>query len=628
MASLAPLAPAKAKPPVPPLARIDAHYRKFLAARWTGLAARSAVLTSLALFLIPGLGARWDYSLLSALGTLLLAGPATYLFGTHVLLRVRRSWITSPPALPTRPSRPALVLATFSPRVLGLLAAYVVFGLAFALAYAFTVTARAPSAALGWLSPTPRHKWHGNERLWFLVQGSFVFFLGIGLRDVFATRLGPQWPKTRLRFPEAVRRSLVACLTGFSSDSALGHDIALAMTGSVAYTVAYFALRGWSWRWAVTNFSVVRPFVINFAKNRSNVTWSLGWHLFVLEVTALVAIKPALAVLNDYLTQPLNFASFTAKSPLTTEKYLLTALDSKNKFYVHHTLIELQRLAHNKTQRTALFADVARPAQVHLIWRALLVELGQQYQVLANRGSAPKAKPKAQNQAPAQPDAHSVAIKTGDIFKPAPKRTGLKAIVGTVLEGNARPTPAPVLAAAHSVERAEAVVAKRVEKPIHEAEEWAVAAPFIGPVLRAGKLVNGGFSAWAAKEWAHRSVDAAVPDLDVLARIVDILTTLAVASADEDTYGYTQAVLPSALEAFVRFRMAALALQKELIGPAGKIAPDADADVRAAIDKIVETFDKGILRIAGRFGTTLTAFRFPNAIALALTDICRPADSA
>lgn len=405
---------------------------------------------------------------------------------------------------------------------------------------------------------------------------------------------------------------------------------------SFLYSAIYFTFRRSAWRWAVTHIPIIRPFVINFAK-RSNVTWTLGWHLFILETTATVAIKPALAVLNDYLTQPLNFASFTAKSPLSPEKYLLTALESTNKFYVHHTLIELQRLSHNTGQRTAIFADVARPAQIHLIFKVLLIQLGKNYEVLVNRGAAPKAKPKAQVHAPAAPDAHSVAIKTGDIFKPAPKRTGLKAIVGTVLEGTARPTPAPVLAAAHAVENAEAAVVKRVEKPIHEAEEWAVAAPFIGPIIRAGKLANGGFTAWVGKEWAHRSVAAAVPDLDVLARIVDselpiptlanspVLTTLAVASADEDTYGYTQAVLPSALEAFVRFRMAALALEKELLGPAGKIAPDGDADVRADIAKIVDTFDDGVTRIAGRFGSSLTAFRFPTPIAQALTDICRSA---
>ncbi|WOO77694.1 uncharacterized protein LOC62_01G001257 [Vanrija pseudolonga] len=623
MATLAPLAPAKAKPPVPPLVRIDAHYRKFLATRWVGLSVRAAVLTSLALFLVP-MGARCGYTLLSALGTLFVAGPVTYLFGTHVLLRVRRSWITSPPTLPAKPSRAALVFGTFTPRVVGLLAAYVVFGIVFALSYGFTLTARSPEVALGWFTPAGRYKWHGNERLWFLVSGTVVFFFSIGLRDVFATQLGPRWPRTRLRFPEAVRRSLVACLTGFRSDSALVHDISLAAFVSFLYSVIYFSFRRWAWRWAVTHIPIIRPFVINFAK-KSNVTWTLGWHLFILETTAIVAIKPALAVLNDYLTQPLNFASFTAKSPFSPEKYLLTALDSKNKFYVHHTLIELQRLAHNKAQRTAIFADVARPAQIHLIFKVLLIQLGKNYEVLANRGAAPKAKAKAQVHAPSAPDAHSVAIKTGDIFKPAPKRTGLKAIVGTVLEGTARPTPAPVLAAAHAVENAEVAVVKRVEKPIHEAEEWAVAAPFIGPIIRAGKLANGGFTAWVGKEWASRSVAAAVPDLDVLARIVDTLTTLAVASADEDTYGYTQAVLPSALEAFVRFRMAALALEKELLGPAGKIAPDGDADVRADIAKIVDTFDDGVTRIAGRFGTTLTAFRFPTPIAQALTDICRSA---
>lgn len=100
--------------------------------------------------------------------------------------------------MPAKPSRAALVVGTFTPRVVGLLVAYVLFGIVFALAYGFTLTSRTPSVALGWFAPTKGYKWHGNERLWFLVSGTVVFFFSIGLRDVFATQLGPRWPKTRV----------------------------------------------------------------------------------------------------------------------------------------------------------------------------------------------------------------------------------------------------------------------------------------------------------------------------------------------------------------------------------------------------------------------------------------------
>lgn len=325
----------------------------------------------------------------------------------------------------------------------------------------------------------------------------------------------------QLRFPDAVSRSLKACFTGYRADSTFGHDASLAMSWTAAYTLVYVAFRGWAWRWAATNFVVIRPFVINFAKtSRTNVTWSLGWYLFVLQLTCLLALKPAVAVLNDYLTQPLNFASFTSKSPLSPDQYLLTALQSKDAFHIDHTIVEMRRLAHSKARRAAIFADTSKPALTHELWRALLLQLGESYSTLANRGDAPKAKQAAAPVA-AEPDAHSIALKTGDIFRPAPKRTGIQAIVGTVLEGAPQPTPAPVLAVAESARRAEANLFKSVEAPAHAAEEWATGTPVLGPLVSATKLVTGGYAHWAGAEWARRNVFAAVPEFDRLAGLID-----------------------------------------------------------------------------------------------------------
>lgn len=324
-----------------------------------------------------------------------------------------------------------------------------------------------------------------------------------------------------MRFPQAVRRSLQACF-GSNSSATVAGDAAFAVSFTVLYSFAYFVLRHWAWRKAAILFPFLRPFIINFAKSsRNNATWSwsLPWYLFVLQITALLALKPASAVLNDYLTQPLDFASFTSRSPLSPDRYLITALDSKNAFYVDHTVIELQRIAHSQARRAVIFADTSKPPLTHDLYRALLVQLGKSYSQMVNRGYSPK--PKGGPPVSSQPDPHSVAIKTADIFRPSPPKSGLQKIVGTVLEGTPQPTPAPVIAIAERARQAEASVIKRVEAPVHALETWASGIPVLDPIVSAGKLVCGGYTKWAGAAWARRSVFAAVPEQDRLSRLVD-----------------------------------------------------------------------------------------------------------
>lgn len=501
-----------------------------------------------------------------------------------------------------------------------LLASHWMFGCVLAIAFAASLDARS-DVNLGWLNPSPRYPWHGNERLWFLVLGNTTFFGGLALRDILQSQIGPFYPKTRLRFPDAVRLSLVASFPSLVS------DMSLAVTWTTAYSVSYLLLRAWVWRTAVTYLPFLRPLAINFAKaSRSNMTYSLSYYLLVLQITSLLALKPALAVLNDYLCQPLPFSNFTRKSPLSADKYLLTALQTKDQWFLNLTVLELQRVAHTPQRRKEIFADTSRPALTHEIYKALLLSLGDSYAALSFRPA-----PRAPKTAPA-PDSHSISLKSADIFKPA-RKTGLQALVTSVLDSKPTPTPPVVLEAAKSVHAVEKAVAKRVEAPVVAAEQWAESAPILGPVFSSVRLVRGGFAQWAGAEWARRKVSAAVPQADRLSRLVDsesspslltpALTTLTVASADEDTYGYVQAVLPSVLEAFVRVRDGVNALQTQLIPLSAKVGQDADADVRVEIARVVESVDIGIRRIADRFGQSLTAFRFPQGIAQTLTEVCK-----
>jgi hypothetical protein len=219
-------------------------------------------------------------------------------------------------------------------------------------------------------------------------------------------------------------------------------------------------------------------------------------------------------------------------------------------------------------------------------------------------------------------DEHSIALKTGDIFRPAPKPGALQGLVSSVLEGKPAPTPAPVRAALDRAHAAELSVVRTIED-VPALEKWVGGTPFLGPVLAAAKLARGGFGAWAGREWSRRAVALALPEPDRLARLVDILATLSVAAYDEDEYGYVQAVLPGTLEALVRVRGAALALGADLAGMAPKVSRSAAEAATADCAAVAAVAEGGIRRIAERFGPTLTAFRFPPGIAAALSEVCK-----
>lgn len=91
-----------------------------------------------------------------------------------------------------------MLLGSFSPSCLAIFASHWVFAVVFTLAFALSLNMRSPSLALGLLSPTPRHHWHGNERLWFIMLGMTSFSLLIAARDILRSNLYPVWPKKKV----------------------------------------------------------------------------------------------------------------------------------------------------------------------------------------------------------------------------------------------------------------------------------------------------------------------------------------------------------------------------------------------------------------------------------------------
>lgn len=73
----------------------------------------------------------------------------------------------------------------------------------------------------------------------------------------------------------------------------------------------------------------------------------------------------------------------------------------------------------------------------------------------------------------------------------------------------------------------------------------------------------------------------------------------------------------------MRVRNGAQALGVDLVATAPKVSSTAADDARRDTARVAAIAEQGILRIAERFGNTLTAFRFPSNVAQSLTDVCR-----
>ena len=406
--------------------------------------------------------------------------------------------------------------------------------------------------------------------------------------------------------------------------------------------------------------SLARPFIINFVRStHAGVSWRLFLHLQYLTFTSLFILRGIQSVLNVYVTQPLDFTTFAARTPLSPDRYLLTALDSQNQYYLHFTLMELLRISHDPARRKTIFADISKqPVLTHELWQSLLLHLGAAHQALSTRGGlGPRPAAPAAPSRPIQ-DSHTIALKSGDIFRPVvQKRSPFSSVVQHVLDGPPQQNPAiaqAVVRTEEAVRKAETValgqIKGRTEQVIGRIEGTEVGQQ----VFNEARGWLDGMNDWSGREWAVRQVDGAVPDPTKIRWIVDselsrprwtiadpsVLATLAVASADEDSYGHVQQVLPATLEAFVRLRSSAIGLEKELVtravsvGRGEKTAADESVTRLKPIYRCEYTChfarqsadhgsacETAIQRIIERFGPSLAVFRFPPAIASALTEI-------
>ncbi|ORX40202.1 nucleoporin protein Ndc1-Nup [Kockovaella imperatae] len=625
------------KPPVPALARIESQYRRFLARRWFSLMWRASVWSGL----VTGSATLFVTGHTNGFCIGILFGVLGFPISLYPLLQAYSNQLRHPPKTLSRSSvRPAALFSTSVTAVssLRLIASYVIFASAFTFLYCQSVQAIAPSKALGILSPTQRHPLHLNERFIFLLFGHVLVYICLAIGDIVGRRIKTEWPSRKMPLHLAARNSLSQGFASFAGHGLVKPSGTVSQAAAVTalFYVSYTSLRRSVWTMLYTHSAgLLKPFIINFVRSsHAAVNWQLCLHLQFLTATSLLIMRPVTTMINAYITQPLDFSSFAVKSPLSPDRYLLTALGSSDAYYSHFTLMELVRISRDSARRKAIFADISKqPVLTHELWQALLLHLGSAHQTLSIRGGST-----ASSTAPAvQPrpirDSHTIALKSADIFRPAVKqRSTIASTLQHVLDGPPQNHPAASQAVVRAEEIAKAMEAKAVgqvkgatEQVIGRIEGTQVGAQ----VITEARGWLDGMNDWAGRVWADRQVTAALPEISKTLWIIDILTTLMVASAEEDLYGHVQQVLPATLEAFVRLRSTAIGFEKELAARASSVnrgEKTATEESSARISPMIHACETAIHRVAERFGTSLTSFRFPPAIAAALTDIGRTDD--
>ncbi|WRT67649.1 uncharacterized protein IL334_004621 [Kwoniella shivajii] len=604
--------------PVSPLVKIEKQYRAFLSKRYISFAWRSGIwitsILSSSIFLYTGSFGKIPLAILFSLPVFV---------SLALLLRVRKSYITQPPKPIPRSTISGLIISSiWNERSITLLFTYAVYSLTISNVWCTLVG----TDKLALFNPTTRNKLALNERRIVLCSSNLILFLFLGSKDIFGVgdKLRPTWPQKKIPFARAVQNSIFDNLT-FDTSNSLSTTLIWSTLVPFAYKLV---LRSYVWKWVNWRIWALffRPFIGSFARpsTRAPGAWSLAPQLLVLDLVALIILQLPVKAMMPYVTQPLNFDAFYKKSPLTPERYLITALKSQDPYYLQFTLMELLRISHIPSHRKALFSDVSKsPNLIIELWQELLLQLGQVNVSLSSAIPSQDSPPTSSTPSrPNAPDPRSIPIRQADIFRPITKKQstyGLK----EVLDGPIKSIPPAPIAKATEVTN---LAVSKIEQVQSQVVGKIETTPIGETVLKETRGWKKGFYEWIGQDWAKRGLKNNAKDWLLAQRIIEIMTTLAIASIEEDTYGYIQQVLPASLEAIVRLRSSIMSLEARLSYQAGILGQGREGAIREVGTELSiarGACENAIRRIGEKFGPTLGAFRFAPSIAQALGNICK-----
>ncbi|TDL14209.1 hypothetical protein BD410DRAFT_865598, partial [Rickenella mellea] len=538
-----------------------------------------------------------------------------------------------------------------------------------------------------------KHPLHINGRLLFILFAQLIAGFSFWLRDVLKDRFAVKWSRhvegVRFKFlPSCSYAHVVRAY--FKKINMLAFILTLApslvsmlilalLSTSVA-TIAFGAIRSIVfpivYRLPVIH-TLLRPFVAHFMRPKYTLTflWThsdLIIRAYFLSVTSMFIWEVSSTLLDVCLSLVSNVTDGVKDRALV----LVSGMHSTDPYSQRHAIHELVILSSEPvgTARGTIYGDTKyNPSMWSSLVRQSLLLLGKDYQLFRRRGHPPPAPGTSSGCATTKaPEKPSTPIIHKPIYKSA-QSSPLSTLVDSIASDGrltqavqqtsdevvgvpelfrsvastfsspgrffSSPAAPPVASSSKAVMPAatttgDAVVAKALAlKDQGLAGEWLGharnAVRLVGYVVRGTWWKDSGLSGWWTTERKNKVAVKCLPNKDLDALIVELLTNFVSHSLSEDSLGVVQRDIPRVLEALLSFLTALEAYQTELNTTYATLMANENDEMSIGeknrrellrvdlalasgwIEDLASSLRTGIGLVVRAFGDRLMAYRFP-----------------
>ncbi|VDB92406.1 unnamed protein product [Peniophora sp. CBMAI 1063] len=561
----------------------------------------------------------------------ILAASLIWIFNVLPILVLRKSDVS---ASPTPASSPAQILKTAyaKPSVRSALLAHLTTCLSFVVIQ-LSISRFASfgdDLRLNVFVKSRKHPYYLNGRFIYLVLAQFTFAAAYHIRGTLLDRSIVRWKATSPHSP-ASRWTQRLFFVAFPT-------IFLVLSVQTIYTFAFIIARAILLPIVLTFpflSSLLRPFCAHFIRGAWMPFLMLNFknmaimsRTFLLGVSLVSLWDFTETLFDEKVRLPVTLAPSTADQALT----LVSGSTSPDPYFKYFAYRELRDFASDDApvaseRRTALFGDQKHsPTLWATLVRDALIFLGHDYQRMLLRGK-PALAPATSTSTPAPkskaPEPPSTPAQRAPVFATStsgtPVRSAIDALASDGTLSQAVETSASVFTHSVSVPVPAPVVEieKKVEDAVVQAKAVTTGKSLSGRVAemlpKPVRAASSGLKMWWAGERVGKVAESLLPNRELDALIVDVLSHLVCASLTEDKYGVVQRDIPKILESMLSFLQALEDYQLELNASS---APDEEreraGDVLAVL---VDALKMGVVRIVKTFGGKLGAFKFPTRTA-------------
>ncbi|KZV62242.1 hypothetical protein PENSPDRAFT_678351 [Peniophora sp. CONT] len=472
-----------------------------------------------------------------------------------------------------------------------------------------------------------KHPYYLNGRFIYLVLAQFTFAAAYHVRGALLDRAIVRWKATPDRSPASrwTQRAFFVffptlfLILGVQTLFTLAFVLARAILLPILLTFPFLS-------------SVLRPFCAHFVRGAWMPWGMLNWRnaevvsrTFLMGVSLISMWDFTETLFDEKIRMNMTLAPQTADPGLT----LVSGATSTDTYFKYFAYRELRDFASDDSnlaseRRSALFGDQKHsPTLWATLVRDALLFLGHDYQRLLNRGKpapppATSATPAPKSKAPEPPATPAQRAPVFQMSKSGtPVRSAIDALASDGTLSQAIESSANVFTQSVSVPKPVVEIEKRVEGAVAEVKDAAKGKGLSGRVagvlpgnVRAGAK---GLGAWWSGERAGKVAESILPNRELDALVVDVLSHLVCASLTEDKYGVVQRDIPRILESMLAYLQALEDYQTEL--NASSASPEELERAGDVLAVPVDALKMGVVRVVKTFGSKLGAFKFPPVVA-------------